>query len=161
MKKNIIIFFVLTLLMACKDSEKSNSYRVSTKDSANFSVMTPEIQTKEKIVIKINNEVIWIEEGKDSIGNPGAWRYYKYPGKIKTIQFLDYYKGSEKINKLFKDTLTEIPQRTLIITRPFPKGMTNSNWRKYGFVSIDTGERSIVLVNDAVYFKGMWTDMAQ
>lgn len=36
--------------------------------------------------------------------------------------------------------------------------MTKENWKKYGFVSIDTGDRHVNLVDDSVQFNGMWTD---
>ena len=158
MKKCLSTLFVVLLLMTCKEDLTGRQYRVTTKDSANFSIILPEILPKERMIVKINDEVIEDITGKDSLGNPSSWRYYKYPLKITHVEFINYYLGTEKIRKEFNDTLEDIPQRTLIVTRPFPQGMTKLNWRRYGFVSIDTGMRSITLVNDAVEFKGTWTD---
>ncbi|MEN0056873.1 MAG: hypothetical protein AAGC65_24555 [Mucilaginibacter sp.] len=158
MKKYLYLLLSFIFLIGCSKHKQADSYRVSKKNSGNFSIIAPEIQPQERIVITINNEIIWDAKGNDSLGYPGSWRYYNYPKKIKKILFIDYYKGVKKFSKEFKDTLVEIPQRTLIITRPFSKLTTTVNSQKSGFVSIDTGTRSITLVNDAVQFKGMWTD---
>jgi hypothetical protein len=153
-----IICIIAILLVACQDSVEVRNYRVKKKDNANFSVITPELQPEERIVIKINGDVIWDELGKGVNGNPGAWRYFKYPGAITRIEFLDHYKNVLKINKEFNDTLKDARQRTLIISRTYPKYLKLYDYKRVGVVSIDTGLRSVQLLNDAVAFKGTWTD---
>jgi len=157
-QSSVVYPLIFIFLIACTKPVKVENYRVNKKAIGNFSVISPEIQPYERMVVRVNDDVIWDAQGKGPLGKPGAWRYYKYPRKIKKIQFIDYYNSVIKLSKEFKDTLVKIPQRTLIISRSFPKHSNKSHLRKRGFVSIDTGKRLIILVNDAVYFKGTWTD---
>ncbi|GGH31448.1 hypothetical protein FAZ19_22465 [Sphingobacterium alkalisoli] len=156
--KKICFLWIIIVFFGCEGSGDHIDFQVSTKDSANFSVQFPELQFGEKIEIKINDEIIVSKIGDRAFSTSGFWNYYKYPGEIVKIEFLDYYHNQLKIRKIFADTLVESRQRTLIVSRPFPKGMTKENWKPYGFVSIDTGDRYIKLVADSVEFSGMWTD---
>jgi hypothetical protein len=149
---------IFLLVYACRTESSRISYRVKNKENGNFSVQFPELQPKEKILVKVNDVIVLEDSAKGSIANPGFWRYFKYPKKIFKIQFLDFYNGILKVNKIFRDTLTETKQRTLIISRPVPKGITKKNWKHYGFVSIEKGDREVLLVNDSIAFKDLWTD---
>jgi len=153
----IIFLTVLVVIFSCEQGVKYKDYRVENKDSGNFSVQFPEIQYGEKIEIKINDETVLIKENDSVPYLPGFWYYYNYPRKIDKIEFLDYFNGKLKIKKLFVDTLVDSKQRTIIISRPYPSGMKKETWRKYGLVSIDTGDRFINLVDDNIYFKDMLT----
>jgi len=157
MKKKYFIF-IWILFTNCGRNKDQNNFQVSTKESANFSVQFPELQFEEAIEVKINDKIILSEIGSEHSGTSGFWNYYRYPSKITKIEFLDYYKNKLKIRKVFTDTLNDSKQRTLIVSRPFPKGRTKKNWKNYGFVSIDTGDRNVNLVDDSVQFNGMWTD---
>lgn len=157
MKKKYFIFICI-IFTNCGRNKDQYNFQVSTKDSANFSVQFPELQFEEAIEVRINDKIILSEIGTEPLGISGFWNYYRYPSKITKIEFLDYYKNKLKIRKVFSDTLNDSKQITLIVSRPFPKGMTKKNWKKYGFVSIDTGDRHVNLVDDSVQFNGMWTD---
>lgn len=150
--------FIWIIFTNCGRNKDQYNFQVSTKDSANFSIQFPELQFEEVIEVRINDEIILTKIGKEPSGASGFWNYYRYPSAINKIEFIDYYKKKLKIRKIFTDTLNDSKQRTLIVSRPFPKGMTKINWRKYGFVSIDTGNRHVNLVDDSVEFHGMWTD---
>lgn len=157
MEKKYFIF-IWIIFTNCGRNKDQYNFQVSTKDSANFSVQFPELQFEEAIEVRINDTIILTKMGTEPSGTSGSWDYYKYPSKINKIEFLDYYKKKLKIIKVFSDTLNDSKQRTLLVSRAFPKGMTNKNWRRYGFVSIDTGDRHVNLVDDSVQFNGMWTD---
>lgn len=156
--KKVYFIWIIIAFGGCGDNDKQVDFRVSTKDSANFSIQFPELQFGERIEIRINDEIILSKIGDEALGTAAFWNYYQYPRDISKIEFLDYYDDHLKIQKVFADTLVGSKQRTLIVSRPFPKGMTKENWRPYGFVSIDTGDRHVKLVDDSVEFSGMWTD---
>ncbi|MBD1392589.1 hypothetical protein [Mucilaginibacter glaciei] len=161
--KNLYSFLIIMLCstyFACKQSSKEIDYGVVSKDSGNFSVQFPELQYQERILITINDDIILSDSATKLSGNPIFWKYYNYPKKIIKIEFSDFFKGKLKERKTFKDTLIDIKQRTLIVSRPIPKGITKANWKPYGLVSIDTGFRKVNLVNDSIAFSGMWTDKA-
>ena len=123
-RQYLVLIIISILILACKRTHERINYRVESKDLANFSVQFPELQPKEKILIKINNEIILEDTTNNPIGNSGFWRYYYYKDKIVKIEFLDFFNGDLKVNKVFKDTLTDVKQRTLIVSRPYPKGLT-------------------------------------
>ena len=150
-------YFFLILLTACKNKTAKN-YEVSTKDSANFSISGSYIYPDESVKIKVNDKVFFERKGKKSTGSPAFWLYFLYPDAIKKIQVITYYKGKKRQDKIFIDTLMQVKQRSIIISGPFPKGMTKETYKPYGFVPPEKSERLIILVDDADHYKGMWTD---
>jgi hypothetical protein len=158
MKKVGYLFFIYVGFgYGCRNSENKN-YRVQEKDSANFSVFVSMLYPKEHLLVKVNDQIILNKIGKDTTGSPTAMYYFSYPNSIKKIEVTSHFNGKKFLNKLFKDTLTNVAQRTIFLSRPFPKGMTKDNYIPYGYVPIDSSDRHITLENDAVYYKGMWRD---
>ncbi|PTT02778.1 hypothetical protein DBR11_04040 [Pedobacter sp. HMWF019] len=142
----------LCLGYGCQN-KTTKDYGVGTKDSANFTVFLSMLYPKEHLLVKVNNQVIFDKVGEDIKGSPTGEYYFHYPDTIKKIEITSQFKGKIVLNKSFIDTLTEAKQRTLIISRPFPKGMTKENYKPYGYVPIDSSDRHITLVNDAVHHK--------
>ncbi|WP_129717408.1 hypothetical protein [Pedobacter sp. SYP-B3415] len=156
-RKALIIVLFLMSAFGCRRQPNITNYRVDSIDSSNFSIQFRELQAHEKIALKLNDELILKDSAKAG-RKPGFWRYYYYPKSIVKIEFSNYLNGQLKLRKIFKDTLVNVAHRTLIVSRPFPKGLNAKNWKPYGFVSIDTGTREVRLVNDAVAFREYWTD---
>jgi hypothetical protein len=154
----VIFIIIIATCSNCKQQLVNYNYEVSVKDSANFSIDGPELQPQERLVVMLEKYVIFDKTGKSVTGNHSFWKYYSYPNEIKSITVRDYFKGELKIEKVFKDTLLNIPQRSIIISRAFPKGVKRENWSRYGFVSMDTATRSVLLVDDSEYYKGTWRD---
>jgi hypothetical protein len=154
MMKAYLFIVCICLGYGCKNNE-AKDYRVKEKGSANFSVFVSMLYPKEHLLIKINDDLILDQIGKETTGSPTAYNYFRYPDSIKKIEVTSQYKGKVFLKKLFKDTLTNIAQRSIFISRPFPKGMTKKNYKPYGYLPIDSSDRNITLENDAVYYKGM------
>lgn len=157
MTKTACHLFIVCLCVCygCRNSGVKN-YRVKEKDSANFSVFVSMLYPKEHLLVKVNDYIILDKIGKDTTGNPTAMYYFRYPDSIKKIEVTSQYKGKVFLKRLFRDTLTGVAQRTIFISRPFPKGITKDNYKPYGYVPIDSSDRNITLENDAVYYKGTW-----
>lgn len=157
MMKTASYLFIACLCVGygCRNNEVEN-YRLKEKDSANFSVFVSMLYPKEHLLVKVNDYIILDKIGKDTIGSPTAMYYFRYPDSIRKIEVTSKYSAKVLFTRLFKDTLTNAAQRTIFISRPFPKGMTKENYKPYGYVPIDSSDRQITLENDAVYYKGMW-----
>lgn len=156
MKKSYYLFIViLSLFCGCQNTENKN-YRVTEKDSANFSVFVSMLYPKEHLLIKVNDTVILDQVGRDTTGSPTAYNHFRYPGRIKKIEVTSQYNGKLLFKRLFKDTLTASAQRSVFISRPFPKGMTKENYKPYGYVPVESSDRTITLEDDSVYYKGTW-----
>jgi hypothetical protein len=151
----IINTLFLILVFGCK-GRGIRSYRVETKDSANFSVFISMLFPQERIFVKVNDEIVLDQIGDEIKGSPQSYLYFKYPSKIKKISVSGNYKGYITFERLYVDTLVNVSQRSLIISFPYPKGMTILNYKPYGFVPIKDANRNITLVDDAVYYKGTW-----
>ena len=155
MIKTACHLFIVCLFVGygCRNSEVKN-YRVKEKNSANFSVFVSMLYPKEHLLVKVNGDLILDQVGENITGSPTAYNHFHYPDSIKTIEVTSQYNGKVLFKRLFIDTLVNIAQRSVIISRPFPKGMTKENYKPYGYVSIDSSDRTITLINDAVYYKG-------
>lgn len=155
MKKVCYLFIIcLGYGYGCRNTKIKN-YRVQEKDSANFSVFVSMLYPREHLLVKVNDHIVLDKIGDDTAGSPTSEYYFYYPDSIKKIEVTSQHKEKVFFKRLFEDTLTNVAQRTVFISRPFPKGMTKDNYKPYGYVPIDSSDRNITLENDAVYYKGM------
>ncbi len=154
MKSLIIISFLLSLA-GCKFKEIGD-YRVNDKDSANFSVFVSMLYPKERLLVKINEQVILDQTGDEIKGSPQSYIYFNYPDTIKKISVSGNYKGHVTFERLYVDTLLNVSQRSLIISFPFPKGRIRENYKPYGFIPIESSDRNIFLVDDSSQYKDTW-----
>jgi hypothetical protein len=154
-KVGYLIVLCLGFGYGCRNTEMKN-YRVEEKDSANISVLVSMLYPKEHLLVKVNDHIILDKIGQDTTGSPTGEYYFRYPDSIIKIEVISQYKGKVLLKRLFRDTLTGVAQRSIFISRPFPKGMTKDNYKPYGYVPIDSSDRNITLENDAVYYKGLW-----
>jgi hypothetical protein len=146
---------LLLLVFGC-NSRKIKDYRVQEKDSANFSVFISMLYPKEKIVVKINGEAILDQTGDEKNGGPQSYLYYNYPDKILKIAVSGSHNGYATFEQLFLDTLVNVQQKTLIISYPFPKGMSRKGYKPSEPVPLKNAYRHITLVDDAVQYKDEW-----
>ncbi|PYF74089.1 hypothetical protein [Pedobacter nutrimenti] len=155
--RRIYYLFAICLCLGygCQNNT-TERYRVGQKDSANFTVFLSMLYPKEHLLVKVNDQIVLEKIGRDTTGSPTGEYYFHYPEPIKKIEVTSRYQQKVFLNKLFIDTLTDVAQRTVAISRPFPKGMTKTNYKPYGYVPIDSSDRHVTLLNDAVYYKGTW-----
>ncbi len=80
--------FILGFYLLCYGSQNTEvkSYRVTEKDSANFSIFVTMLYPKEHLLIKVNDTIMLDQIGKDTTGSPTAYNYFRYPGRIKKIE---------------------------------------------------------------------------
>lgn len=155
--KNCTLIITLTLFVLCScRNNTAKHYNVTKKDSANFSISGSYLYPEEKFEVKVNGELILTRIGEKGKGKPAFWMHFFYPNPIKKIQVTTYFKGKKRQEEIFTDTLVQVKQRTVIISGPFPKGMTKKTYKPYGFVPPEKSERLIFLVDDAIYYKGTW-----
>lgn len=156
--KTVYTFWVIIIisLSACINRNE-RKYQVSIKDSANISIFISMLYPKENLVFKVNGIVLLDEMGADSTGNPTKYLYFKYPDTIRTIDIGSYYYGDTIFQKKIRDTLLDVKKRSVLISRPFPKGMTDKTYRNYGYVPIYESQRKVTLVDDYEYYKGTFT----
>lgn len=156
MTKELIIgaFCCLWLSSWIQEQEKK-SYEVQEKESANFSVLSPELYPEERLEVKLNSELVLVT-GNDTAPTFSFWKHYNYPDSIKLIEVTTYYKGEKKVEKAYRDTLMNSNSRSIIVSRTFPKEMTKENYKPHGFVPMDSADRKIMLVDDSVHYKDTW-----
>jgi len=150
-----LCIILLVAFTSCLHTENKN-YKVETKDSANFSVLLFMLFPKEHLVVKINNEVVLDMIGSDSLGSPTSYMYFNYPDSIKSISVIGEHNKRITFQKEFKDTLINVARRSLVISLPFPKGMTKKTYKPYSYVPIKDADRNITLIDDAVQYKDIW-----
>lgn len=143
------------LIYGCKGKE-TKSYRVQSKDSANFSIFISMLYPNEKILVKINDEIVLNQIGDKKKGSPQSYLYYKYPSKIKKISISGSHKGDVTFERLYIDTLLNVAQKSLILSYPSLKHMKEDNFKPYGFIRVKDAKRNIMLVDDAVHYKDTW-----
>lgn len=150
------IVLIAVLLFGCKRNVENN-YRVSAKDSANFSVFISMLYPEEILVVELNDAFIILNDtGRQVTGSPSSYNYFWFPDSIRKISISGHYKDKVTFHKIFKDTLVDVAQRSVFISRPFPKGMTKETYERYGYMPIDSAERKITLEDDHTYFKDTW-----
>lgn len=154
--RKLCFIFGFTVLFGCGVNIENN-YVVSTKDSANFSVFVSMLYPGEKLVVELNDTFVILDEiGREDIGSPSSYNYFCFPDTIRKIRVSGQYKDIITFHKIFEDTLMNVKQKSVFISRPFPKGMTKETYQSYGQISIDSAERNITLEDDAKYFKDTW-----
>jgi hypothetical protein len=142
-------------LSQCKSPQKKkNHYETKTIDSANFTVLGAGLEPKERLVVKINGEMLFDVTTPGSSFKGSFWRYYRYPKAIKTVEVLDFLSGILKSERKYKDTLMNVKLKSVILSRPYPKRMPKAMHEPMPFTSIGTGERVVKFVDNSVEFKG-------
>jgi hypothetical protein len=157
MRTTVTRLLLVTAFFGACQSQSDKSYKVSVKDSANISVFVSMLYPKEHLVVKVNGNILMEQRGAENTGDPTRYLYFKYTDSIKEIAVDSYFNNETILHKTFKDTLTNVKQRSIFISRPFPKGMTKKNYKPYGYIPISKSQRNITLVDDYEYYKGSMT----
>jgi hypothetical protein len=148
----ILLYILLAISMLGCKNKADQTYRVSDKDSANFTVAIVMLYPDERLLVKVNNEVLLDTTG----GIPGSLDsrlYFKYPKKISTISASGVYNGTQTFNRFFKDTLSRVPKLSLVIPFPMPKATWKGKDESDNRVPMESTERNIVLLDDTAYPK--------
>lgn len=157
MLKRGLIYIICCLLGSCLQKQERKDYQVQERESANFSVLSPELYPEERLIVKINGDVV-LEEGNEASFDTAFWKHFLYPDSIRIVEVTTFYKGEKKIEKVYRDTLKYANRRSVLISRTFPKGMTKENYEQFSFVAMDSADRKITLVDDSVHYKDAWFD---
>lgn len=148
----ILLYILLAIgILGCKN-KADQTYRMPDKDSANFTVAIVMLYPGERLLVKLNNEVLLDTTG-DASGRLDSRLYFKYPKKVKTIAVSGVYNGTKTFNRYFKDTLSRVPKLALVIPFPMPKATWKPKNESDNRVPMESTERNIVLVDDTAYPK--------
>lgn len=148
----ILLYILLAVgILGCKN-KAAQTYRVPDKDSANFTVAIIMLYPGERLLVKLNNEVLLDTTG-DASGRLDSRLYFKYPKKIGTISVSGVYNGTKTFNRYFKDTLSLVPKLSLVIPFPMPKATWKRKDESDNRVPMESTERNIVLLDDTAYPK--------
>jgi len=153
-RPSVLVFFIITLAKCNKLQERRTYYETKTIDSANFTIYGAGLEPKERLVIKVNDEVLFDMTAYSFKGS--FWKYYKYPKEIKTVTVLDFLSGILKSKHKFKDTLMNVKLKSVTLSRPYPKHMPKTIHEPRQFVSIDTGERVVKFIDEAAENKRIY-----
>jgi hypothetical protein len=144
------------MLSQCDSPQKGRTYyETKTIDSANFTIYGAGLEPKERLVVKVNDDVLFDMTASSFKGS--FWKYYKYPKEIKTVIVLDFLSGILKSERTFKDTLMNVKLKSVTLSRPYPKQMPKTIHEPRQFVSIDTGERVVRFIDEKAENKGAYT----
>ena len=154
-RSSVLVFFIIMLSRCNKPQERRACYETKTIDSANFTIYGAGLEPKERLVVKVNDEMLFDMTASSFKGS--FWKYYKYPKEIKTIIVLDFLSGILKSEHKFKDTLMNVKLKSVTLSRPYPKHMPKTIHEPRQFVSIDTGERVVKFIDEMAENKGTYT----
>jgi heme/copper-type cytochrome/quinol oxidase subunit 2 len=82
-RSSVLVFFII-MLSQCDSPQKGRTYyETKTIDSANFTIYGAGLEPKERLVVKVNNEVLFDMTASSFKGS--FWKYYKYPKEISSV----------------------------------------------------------------------------
>ncbi|MFC1224444.1 hypothetical protein ACFE6N_11585 [Pedobacter sp. BG31] len=147
--KNLLYVMLGICLLGCKNAA-NKTYRTSDKGNANFTVAVVMLYPNERLLVKVNNEVLLDTVGGIP-GNLDSHIYFNYPKRIKTVSASGIYNGQKTFSRVFNDTLSYVQKLTLVIPFPKPKEVLKGNNIHDNRIPMESTQRSIQLIDATLY----------
>lgn len=118
--------------------------------SGNFRFSYGHLYPDEAMMVIVNNKII-VKRQNDTGFAPGGAQYFSIHDTIKSVKFLDMYKGKVISYYHWEDTLLDAPRLLLHVGYVWSRRAIAEQTYTPGFVSLDTGQRITTFKIDTLY----------